>query len=66
MKRRGFALGVAALVTFAGLFYLYAGHQTPRGQPPLTDLNAANLSQLKDAFNASRADVRMLVLLSPT
>ena len=66
MKRRSFGLGLAALVIFAGLFYLYGGHQTPSGQPPLADLNAANLSQLKDEFNASHSDIRLLVLLSPT
>ena len=66
MKRRQITLGLAALAVFGALFYLYGGHQTPSGQPPLTDLNTANLSQLKDEFNAGRASVRMLVLLSPT
>ena len=66
MKRRSIALGLTALAVFAGLFYLYGGHKTPPGQPPLADLNAANLSELKDEFNASRANVRLLVLLSPT
>ena len=66
MKRQSVGLGLAALVVFAGLFYLYGGHQTPNGQPPLADLNAANLSELKNAFNTSHANVRILVLLSPT
>jgi hypothetical protein len=66
MKRRTLGLAFAALAIFAGLFYLYGGHQTPTGQPPLADLNAANLSELKNEFNSSQADVRMLVLLSPT
>ena len=66
MNRRNLALGLTALAVFAGLFYLYGGHQTPSGQAPLADLNSANLSGLKDEFNASHADVRMLVLLSPT
>lgn len=66
MKRRTLGLGLGALAIFAGLFYLYGGHQTPRGQLPLVDLNAANLSQLKNDFNANHASVRMLVLLSPT
>ncbi len=57
---------VAALALFAGLFHLYGGHQTPAGQAPLADLNAANLSELKNEFNGSQANVRMLVLLSPT
>ena len=66
MKRRSFALGLTALGVLAGLFYLYGGHQTPSGQAPLADLNSANLTELKNEFNASHANVRMLVLLSPT
>jgi hypothetical protein len=61
-----FGLGLAALAIFAGVFYLYGGHETPSGQAPLADLNAANLSELKNEFNGSQANVRMLVLLSPT
>lgn len=66
MKRRNIVLGLTAFAVFAGLFYLYGGHLTPRGQAPLAHLNSANISGLKDEFNASHADVRMLVLLSPT
>lgn len=66
MKRRSFALGFTAVAVFAGLFYLYGGHQTPSGQAPLADLSSVNLSGLKDEFNSSRANVRLLVLLSPT
>ncbi len=66
MKRRSVGLALAALAIFGGLFYLYGGHQTPTGQAPLADLNAANLSELKDEFNAYKANVRMLVLVSPT
>ena len=66
MKRRNLALGLSALAIFVGLFYLYGGHQTPRGQAPLADLNAANLTELKNEFNRSQASVRILVLLSPT
>ncbi len=66
MKHRSVGLALAALAIFAGLFYLYGGHQTPTGQAPLDDLNAANLSELKNEFNDSQTSVRMLVLLSPT
>lgn len=66
MKRRSVALGLGALAIFAGLFCLYGGHQTPSGQAPLADLNAANLNKLKNEFNGSHTNVRMLVLLSPT
>jgi hypothetical protein len=66
MKRRSVGLGLAALVIFAGLFHVYGGHQTPSGQAPLADLNAANLGELKNEFNGGQANVRLLVLLSPT
>src|SRR5215469_2641872 len=66
MTRRNIGLGLAALAIFAGLFYFYGGHQTPTGQAPLANLNAANLSELKNEFNGSHSNVRMLVLLSPT
>jgi hypothetical protein len=66
MKRRSVGLALAALAIFVGLFYLYGGHQTPTGQAPLADLYAANLGELKNEFNGSQANVRMLVLLSPT
>lgn len=66
MKLRSIGPGLAALAVFAGLFYLYGGHQTPSGQAPLADLNSTNLSELKAEFNGSHADIRMLVLLSPT
>jgi hypothetical protein len=66
MKRRSVGLALAALAIFGGVFYLYGGHQTPTGQAPLVDLNAANLSVFKNEFNGSQANVRILVLLSPT
>lgn len=67
MKRSRGILGLAVLAIIAGLaFYLYGGHTPPAGQPPLTRLTAANFDQLRDAFNASRDSVRIVVLLSPT
>jgi hypothetical protein len=66
MKRRSVGLGLAALAIFAGLFYLYGGHQTPSGQSPLADLNTTSLNELKNEFNDSHANVRLLILLSPT
>jgi hypothetical protein len=46
MKRMRISLGLSALAIFVGLFYLYGGHGTPRGQVALADLNAANLREL--------------------
>jgi hypothetical protein len=66
MKRRSLGLGITALAIFVGLFYFYGGHQIPRGQAALADLNAANLGEFKNEFNGSQGSVRILVLLSPT
>ncbi|HYL09842.1 MAG TPA: hypothetical protein VEU31_03810 [Candidatus Acidoferrales bacterium] len=66
MKRRSVGLALAALAIFAGLLYLYGGHQTPSGQAPLADLHAANAGELMNEFNGSQANVRLMVLLSPT
>ena len=66
MTRKNIGLSLAALAVLAGMFYFYGGHQTPTGQTPLANLNAANLSELKNEFNDSHASVRLLVLLSPT
>jgi hypothetical protein len=66
MKRRNVGLGLGALAIFVGLFYLYGGHQTPSVQSPLADLNTTNLNELKNEFNGSHGNVRLLVLLSPT
>jgi hypothetical protein len=66
MNRRNVWLGLAALTIFGGLFYFYGGHQTPSAQAPLANLNATTLIELKNEFNSSHANVRILVLLSPT
>jgi len=64
-RKRVFAI-VAALVLAAIGLYLYAGHETPAGQPPLTALTAQNFAAIGDAFNADKDSVRVLLLLSPT
>jgi len=48
------------------LVYLYSGTQVPAGQPPLENLTAQNLPDIKNEFNAAKDDVRLLLLLSPT
>jgi hypothetical protein len=58
------AVIVAALIGAA--WYQFGGHRTPKGQPPLADLNAASLDQLRVDFNASADQTRMILLLSPT
>jgi hypothetical protein len=57
---------VAALIICGALFYFYAGHRTPSGQAPLSELTPENVDSIQNAFNDARGDVRLLVLLSPT
>jgi len=64
-RKRIFVLFVA-LVLAGGLFYFYAGHQTPPGQLPLFELTAQNFATIGEAFNGAKDDVRVLLLLSPT
>ncbi len=66
MKRRSLLFGLAALGILGLLYYFYGGHQAPSGQRPRADLNSANLGELKNEFNSSHSQVRVLVLLSPT
>ena len=58
------AISVALLA--AAVLYLYGGGQTPAGQPPLKNLSAQGVGEIKNEFNAAKHDVRVLLLLSPT
>ena len=69
MTRRRLLLVLLTVVIIGvgALAWLNLGtHYTPAGQPPLTTLDAASLSTLKEEFNRASADSRMIVLLSPT
>jgi hypothetical protein len=65
MTRKGFLAIPAALLLGAAL-YFYGGHTAPATQPPLAALTPQNFSTLENAFNDARADVRLMMLLSPT
>lgn len=66
MKRR-YVVGAILLASLvAAALYLYGGGQTPSGQPPLRNLTAANVVDIKNEFNAAKDQVRVLLLLSPT
>ena len=58
------AIPVALLA--AAVLYLYGAGQTPAGQPPMKNLSAQSIGEIKNEFNAARDDVRVLLLLSPT
>ena len=65
MKRT--ILLVILVVALAGAAaYFYGGGQTPPGQPSLEALTAENVTEVRDAFNSAKDNVRVLLLLSPT
>jgi len=61
-KRLILAAVLAAIVGFAAWDH-FAPVITPPGQPPLAELQLANL---REQFNAASGCVRLVVLLSPT
>lgn len=61
------ALGGLTLAAGAAIaWYVYAPRETPAGQAPLTALTRESLPELRDAFNAAQAEIRLVALLSPT
>ena len=44
----------------------FGTHNTPPGQRPLAYLDTATLDALRAEFNKASADVRIILLLSPT
>ena len=65
MTRKAFLAIPAALLLVAGI-YSCGGHTAPPTQPALVDLTSQTLPKIENAFNDSKGDVRVLVLLSPT
>ena len=66
-KRRKIALAaVIVALLLAAAWVQFGGHRTAPGQPPLAELNAGSLEQLRTDFNAAADQPRMIVLLSPT
>jgi hypothetical protein len=66
MTRKHLVGAMISLVVLAALFCFYGGSQAPFGQPPLRGLTAQNVGEFRNAFNAAKAAVRVLLLLSPT
>jgi hypothetical protein len=66
VKRKGIIAASIAIVLALLFFYFYLGSSVPNGQQPLVRLNSANIASIKDAFNVSANDVRLIVMLSPT
>lgn len=66
MKRMYIMGAILVSLLIAAALYLYGGGQTPSGQPPLRNVIAENVVEIKNEFNAAKDEVRVLVLLSPT
>jgi hypothetical protein len=67
MKRyRILTLVCMAVILGAVLYHFYGGSTTPAGQQALVRLNAANIAELRQAFNADVDRVRLIAMLSPT
>ena len=66
MKRAYIVAAIPIALLAAVVIYLYGGGQTPAGQPPLKNLSAQRVGEIKNEFNAAKDDVRVLLLLSPT
>ncbi len=66
MKHKFILAAILILVLAAVGIYLYGGGRVPAGQAPLQSLTPANVSLIRNAFNAAKDDTRMLLLLSPT
>lgn len=58
-------LAAAATVSLGDIYLTRTGH-APASQPSLVELNGAALSELQTEFNRTSANLRVILLLSPT
>jgi len=65
-RRKGLIAVAVAMVLLGAAGYYLAGHRAPEGQPPLKELNAQSLEQMKEEFNRAADRTRIILLLSPT
>ena len=66
MKRKYIYGVILSLLVLVAVLSLNRHGQAPAGQPPVQNLTTQNASDFKQAFNAAKDDVRVLLLLSPT
>jgi hypothetical protein len=66
MKSRGILGGIAVVLLGVAVWYGLLSHQTPGGQPPLTEMDPQTLESLKAEFNQASGEFRVILLLSPT
>lgn len=65
-KGKGLVAVAVAMVLLGAAGYYLTSHRAPEGQPPLQELNAQSLDQMKDEFNRTADRTRVILLLSPT
>jgi len=65
MKRAWSIVLAAAGVVLGGVYVTRTGH-APASQPPFVEINRAALSALQSEFNRTSAELRVILLLSPT
>jgi hypothetical protein len=66
MNRKSVFIAALVVLIIAGLLYFYGGSQAPSGQAPLQNLTSQNVGEIRNAFNAAKDRVRLLILVSPT
>jgi hypothetical protein len=70
MTRTGIAALIVGVVVVLGLAmvgrYFFGGHAVPPGQLPLTEVAGDTLDSLKNDFNRTPDQIRIVLLLSPT
>jgi len=54
MKKTYIVGAVLASLLIAAALYLYGGSQTPSGQPPLQNVTAQNVVEIRNDFNAAK------------
>ena len=64
--RKSIVFGLVGVVVAVFLAWRVLGHETPKGQAPLTNLTQDTLGKFESDFNKSNDEIRVLVLLSPT
>jgi hypothetical protein len=65
-KRGWLVLAIAVALAAALGRQQFGTHHTPNGQPALRHLAQDSIETLRTDFNKATADVRLIVLLSPT
>ena len=66
MKRNLIIIGAVIVTLLLVASYLFRGSTVPSGQQPLVRLNSDDFDSLKQQFNRSAQDIRVILLLSPT